>query len=159
MTGTEEFFENRLLRGLTKSQITELLEAGKVETLPGDSQVMNEGETVDDLFIVLSGAVKVYLPENERRVARVNLSTLGSGECFGEYAFIDGHPASASVRTHGTTSLYRIPYRRMRDAVASDPQIGSVVFRNLLGVLVKRLRASNAELDLFTISDDYTASV
>ena len=101
----------------------------------------------------------MFLPQTERRVARVNLSLLGSGECFGEYAFIDGQPASASVRTQGTTSLYRIPYQRMREAVDADPEIGSVVFGNLLAVLVKRLRASNAELDLFTMSDDYTASV
>jgi CRP-like cAMP-binding protein len=154
-----EFFGNRLFRGLSRQQVEHLFHAGTVVSLDDDTLVMEEGDPVELLSILVSGAVLVYLPRTELRPAQVNLSVLGPLECFGEYAFIDGQNASASIRTRGDTDLYQIPHQRLSEIVGTDPTLGVIVYRNLLSILVRRLRASNSELDLFNVSDEYTASV
>lgn len=154
-----DFFRNRLFQGLSRQQVEHLFHAGSVVSLHHDLPIIEEGDPVDVLSIVVSGSVLVYLPKSENRIAQVNLSVLGPLECFGEYAFIDGQSASASVRTQGDTDLYQIPHQRLSQIVCSDPALGIIIYRNLLAILVSRLRASNAELDLFRVSDDYTGSV
>lgn len=146
-----EFFNNRLVHNLSRSQAALLLETGAITTLPPGTVVMNEGDRIDKLFIILAGQVKVFLPESEKRVAQVKLNTLGVHDCFGEYAMIDGRPASASIETVEETVLYEIPHRHLEREFEDRPEIGRVVYRNLLTVLVERLRASNEELDLFTL--------
>jgi CRP/FNR family transcriptional regulator, cyclic AMP receptor protein len=154
---TSEFFASPLLMGLSREQAGSLLESGAVSTVPDGSVMVEEAQDVDSLFIVLSGSVQVYLPESEERVAPVRLAQEGPHFCFGEYALIDGRPASASIRTEGDAVVYRIPHERLWRLIESDKDIGLILYRNLLSTLVERLRAANAELDIFAMGDAISA--
>ncbi|KAA3624772.1 MAG: cyclic nucleotide-binding domain-containing protein [Proteobacteria bacterium] len=147
----EEFFNNRLVRGLSQSQSSRLLETGVVVKLPAGHLVMKEGDRIEKLFVILSGEVKVFLPESDKRVAAVKLNLLGVHDCFGEYAMIDGRPASASIETTRESLLYAVSHRRLEREFEAEPEIGRIVYRNLLAILVERLRESNEELDLLTL--------
>ncbi len=151
------FFENRLVRGLSRKQAGLLLAAGTVSRADAGTIIVSEGDVVDRLFILLAGEVQVFLPQTVQRVAAVNLNRLGEDDCFGEYAFIDQRPASASVCATMDSEIYEIRHDRLHEMLLTHADIGCIVYRNLLRVLVERLRASNAELDLFTLPD-YEAS-
>lgn len=129
-----------------------LYDAGEVTPLPAGKVIVHEGDRLDHLSIVLSGEIEVFLPSNDRRVSEVRLTHLGPGDCFGEYAFVDQQPASASIRTVKDADVYSIQHTTLREFLDTHHSVASIIYQNLLRILVGRLRASNAELDLFTIS-------
>ncbi|MBT8063385.1 MAG: cyclic nucleotide-binding domain-containing protein [Gammaproteobacteria bacterium] len=147
-----EFSGNQIFEKLPEALIQSLFEAGDISSLPGGTELVKEGDLPDRLFVVLDGEVEVYLPESAERLSAVRLATLGPGDCFGEYAFIDRQPTSASIRSVGNVEIYSIPNDRFQEFLDSHYTVASIVYRNLLRILVQRLRASNAELDLFSFS-------
>lgn len=71
-----------------------LIEAATVCSFSAGEVIIREGDTVDSLFIVLSGDVRV----SSRIGARmVELGTLGSGAYFGEVSLLSGKAATASI--------------------------------------------------------------
>ena len=64
--------------------------------------IIKEGDEGSAFYIVMSGKLKVFLPQEiedgiEKRVSDVKLNVLKEGDCFGEYALIDKRSASASI--------------------------------------------------------------
>jgi len=146
--------DNRLFAGLDDARLERLLESGEVYTVSAGTVLVEEGAALEALSVIVSGTVSVYLPQTARRPAPVRLTTFTNGDCFGEYAFIDSRPASASIRAVDEVTVFRIAFRRLLELVDEDNKIGLVLYRNLLAILVERLRAANAELDLFSGADD-----
>lgn len=99
------------------------------------------------VYLVVEGSVNVRLSDSAG--TSIELASHGPGMLIGEYSFIDGLPAAASAVTTTEAVLFRITHDRLNEILESHDRIGRVVYRNLLGILVGRLRAVNAELDLF----------
>lgn len=58
-------------------------------------------------------------------------------------------PAAASAVTITESLFFIIHHDKLNGILEKHDRIGRIVYKNLLAVLVERLRASNAELDLF----------
>ncbi len=144
-----EFSRNHLLHNLPESLANLLFEAGEVTSVPVGTVIINERETLDTLYVLLSGTVEVFLPESESRFSPVKLDEMGAGEVCGEYGFIDSQPASASIRAIEPVEMYGISFETLHKFLDRHHSVAAIVYKNLLAILVKRLRASNAELDLF----------
>ena len=147
-----EYSRDQIFYRLPEALCRMLYEAGEIATVPGGTVIVNEGDRLHDLFILLSGRIDVLLPEGDRRSSDVTLTQLGPGDCFGEYAFVDRQPASASIRTAEDSSIFSISHETLREFLDTHHSVASIIYQNLLRILVGRLRASNAELDLFTLS-------
>jgi CRP-like cAMP-binding protein len=147
-----EYSRDQIFYRLPDSLCQLLYEAGDVATVPRGTVIVNEGDRLHQLFILLSGRIEVFLPRGERRVSEVKLTELGPGDCFGEYAFVDRQPASATIRANEDCEVYSIAHDTLKEFLDTHHSVASVIYRNLLRILVGRLRASNAELDLFTLS-------
>lgn len=146
-----EFRRNQIFHRLPEALCQQLFDTGETTAVPASTTIVHEGEALDHLFVLLSGRAEAILPAGENRVSTVRLAKLGEGDCFGEYAFIDKHPASATIRTLEDSDVFSISHEHLGRFLDSHPIVGSIVYQNLLGMLVSRLRASNAELDLFTL--------
>ncbi len=89
-------------RGVSDQLPPALLEAlglrGATRAFPAQTILINEGDTTDSLYIVLSGRVKAYASSEDGR--EVVLTEYGPGEYFGELS-IDGAKRSASIKAHG----------------------------------------------------------
>ncbi len=83
-------------------------------------------------------------PEND---SDKQLTTLGEGDCVGEYGFIDGRPASATVRVVETSQVFAITVQLFKKLLDEDADFERLVYRNLLNTLVDRLRTSNVIID------------
>lgn len=146
------FYRNHLFHKLPEALADRLYETGTVTLVPAGTVIVEEGDVLDRMFIDLSGHVEVYLPEGEHRASSVRLTVLKPGDCFGEYAFVDRQPASASIRAVEDAEIYAIAFDTLQRFLDDHPIVAAIVYRNLLHILVKRLRESNAELDLFNFS-------
>ena len=95
---------------------------------------------------------EAFLPKTEHRISAVRLNELGPGLCFGEYALVDQQPASATIRALTDVEVFCIRFEALHAFLDSHTIVASIIYQNLLHILVQRLRASNAELDLFTLA-------
>jgi len=129
-----------------------LFDSGEIKNVPAGASIVHEDEQLDSLYIMLEGRTEAILPKKGSRISEVRLNELKPGHCFGEYAFIDQQPASATIRALTDARVFSIGYDALHGILDDNPAVASIVYQNLLHILVRRLRASNAELDLFTLS-------
>ena len=141
----ELFAANRLFHGLEPEALRPMFSRGQILRVPAGEVLVEQGQTHEHLYLVLSGRAEVGLLD-PREGAPVRLAELGAGDCFGEYGLVDERPASATVTTLEESELFRIPNRDFK-AVLLDHTFGVVVYRHLLETLVARLRACNENLD------------
>lgn len=142
---------HRLLHDLDDGLRNELIGKFHVEDVDAGTHLLEEGQSNSRLFIVLKGAVSVKLPKQTRRVSEVKLATLGAGETFGEYSLFDAQPVSAAVYAAEPTRLAGLEKADLDIFVESHREVTRRLYESVIRILVARLRAKNAELDLVTI--------
>jgi len=142
-----------VIQGLGPTDLAVLLQHATIETAPQGWVVLAEDQHSEGLYVVLSGQLKVMLlaldqKQHPNRVEDIHLSTLGPGDCFGDYSLIDAEPASASVIAAEPSVLLKITRTGFEAAVAGNDRLAKTIYHNLLRILVRRLRKKDRELDL-----------
>jgi signal transduction histidine kinase len=100
--------------------------------VPTDQVIIEEGSLSEDMYVVVSGELRVSKKGQGREVV---LATLGPGEVVGEIALLDNAPRTASVTAATDSTLIRIP------AEAFEALIGdSRVVRRMFRTVTSRLR-------------------
>ena len=106
---------------------------------PGEV-VVDSGDSTDEVFFVVEGAVRVVVRTAFGYEAILN--DLGAGSFFGEMAAIDGTARSANVTALQRTRLCAVPGAAFMDVVLASPAAGLRLMRLLAG----RLRAKDERL-------------
>ncbi|HEY3325992.1 MAG TPA: serine/threonine-protein kinase [Novimethylophilus sp.] len=141
ITDSEKF---NLLKGLsffegfTEVELWEVLRISGWRKLSAGTALVKEGNIGNSFFILADGEVRVT------KVQKL-LSTLKTGDCFGEMAYIEQTRSmrSASITAAGTVTLIKIK----ADALLQASDNLQLKFnRAFLGILVRRLAAANTEL-------------
>jgi CRP/FNR family transcriptional regulator, cyclic AMP receptor protein len=116
-----------------------LLEAialrGTTRAFPSQAILINEGDTTDSLYIMLTGRVKVYASSDEGR--DVVLTEYGPGEYFGELS-IDGDKRSASIKAMEPCTCRVVAGSELRQLLADYPDFAIHLTRKLIR-MVRRL--------------------
>ncbi|MET0386743.1 MAG: cyclic nucleotide-binding domain-containing protein, partial [Polyangiales bacterium] len=87
-----------LFRHLTYQELVHVMNNTVVRVYQHGQQIVDEGDEGDEMFIVLSGNVRVLTGD-------AKLSLLGPGQHFGEMALVDNAPRNASVASEGPSRL------------------------------------------------------
>lgn len=84
-----------------------LMDAATVEQVPAGTTIFSEGDTVDCLYLVLDGRVRILktMPSDPPHM----LTSVEGDGFFGEYGVLDGVPRSASAVAAIDSTLARIP--------------------------------------------------
>jgi CRP-like cAMP-binding protein len=139
-----------LLHDLDSAARDVLIDRFQLADVPANSSLLEEGQSNSRLFIVLTGSVSVKLPRRETRVTEVKLATLGGGDFFGEYSLFDGKPVSATVFAVQDTRVAWLEKSAL-DAFADEHrEAGRRFYESIARLLVSRLRAKDAELDVIS---------
>jgi CRP-like cAMP-binding protein len=99
--------------------------------------IFREGEPGDKMYIIVSG--QVIIQKGEGDAIEMTL-TLGSGECFGEMAILDGLPRSATVKVTKPANLLAIEREDFRELLRVYPEISL----NVIQILSGRLRSASS---------------
>jgi serine/threonine-protein kinase len=140
--------DSYLFRGVPRSGIELVYDSGNLIQVSEGDRIIEEGRVPQKLYILLSGEMEVILPDPANRSAGRRMATLRVGDCFGEYGFIDRRPASATVKAVRAADVFVLPLENFDRLIKSDLGLERVVYRNLLTLLVDRLRASNVLIDM-----------
>jgi NTE family protein len=124
---------------LAETELAEIADRFTWFTALGGKTLIQQGDASDELFIIVSGALGVYIrvdsAGSERFVARI-----GPGETVGEMGLISGEPRSATVRCLRDAEILAIAKKEW-DAFA-DRHPGA--FLAITQTLISRLRAAQS---------------
>jgi CRP/FNR family cyclic AMP-dependent transcriptional regulator len=110
-----------------------LAERGVLRRYRRDTILIQEGDTGDTLFVVLSGRLRVFSSGGDgAREREVTFNVHGPGECVGEMA-LDGGPRSASVIAVEPTVCSMVARATLREQIACDPDLA-------LGLIARVIR-------------------
>ena len=116
-----------------------LASLGWLHRMQPQTVFINEGESADSAYVILSGRVKVFASDPEG--SEIVLNVCGPGECIGDMA-LDGGPRSASVMTLDRVTCSVVSRDGLRKAVASDPDFAL----RLITTLIRRNRLATTKI-------------
>jgi CRP/FNR family cyclic AMP-dependent transcriptional regulator len=104
--------------------------------------VFSKGDQGSSMYVVLSGAVQIFLPGSGPDDPRVVLKDARTGEYFGELSLFDDKPRSASVEATVETTLLELTREEFGDHISSSKTAAMAI----LAEMAERLRETNALL-------------
>ncbi len=126
---------------LTSEDLEALASRMTERTFKAGESVFAKGDSGQSMYIVLSGAVQIFLP-GEGSDPRVVLKDARVGEYFGELSLFDDKPRSASVEVTVDTILLELTREEFGDYI-SKSKTAALTF---LSEMAERLRETNALL-------------
>lgn len=141
--------DDETLAVLAKELPTQHVEAGDL--------VVEEGDTSQEMFVVVGGELEVVKRGVHGQDVRVAL--FGPGDWFGDMAILDVQPRSATVRSVAPTMLIRVTAEHVdRLLYRRDLKAYALFLMNVARELSRRLRVADGIISQFMASvTEYTA--
>lgn len=129
----------RLFSRLSGRELRRVLEIAYLRVGKIGDVVTSEGEQGDELFVVLSGQLRVQSGESP-------LSVMGPGDHVGEMSMIRNAPRSATVVCDGACELLIIKREDFFELLRKEPELSVKLLWQFLGVLADRLDQTSRDL-------------
>lgn len=119
-----------------------MIHNGSKLELPVGCTLIKKGESIDSLFIVLSGQLSVYADNSQGE----SVAKLEAGEIVGEMSFLESRPPSVSVVVTKPSVVYQISRNTISTRMAANPEFRSNFYYALALFLSNRLRKTTDQL-------------
>lgn len=137
----------RLFKGLTATQLHQVGARLHPRDYLPNTELAVEGEPGDLVYFILSGTVKIYLPQLDGSQVIVNIQ--GPGDMVGELSAIDQAGRSASVVTLEMTRTVWMTREQFQETIHSIPTVND----NLLRLLVGQVRRTTSLIRAYAALD------
>jgi CRP-like cAMP-binding protein len=134
-------FDHLFLEGLTEKEWQTILKFGESRTFSAGDVLVSEGEQDDSFYILMAGTIDVQLPGGKK------VATIPEGSVFGEIAFFDGQPRSATNTALTDGSAIRLTRRGFDTLAAWEPVLARRILLELGKALALRLRYAQRRTD------------
>lgn len=151
---------------LTVDERQALLAAGERVTFDPDTVLVREGDSLDALYVVMKGTVRVertvrvrarivagaeataaQRAEVEEPRAVVELARLGEGALLGEISLLlEEHRATANVVAAEHIAAVRIPAAKLAAMLDENPDLRSRFYFSIARTLARRLKATSKRI-------------
>jgi hypothetical protein len=129
-----------LFRNFSTAHLEKIMGLAKTMTLPADQIVFEKSNTGDEMFVVLSGRLKISVTNREGR--EIVLGVVGTGQIVGEIAMLDGRGRSANATTLTPCELLLLHRKDFMPFLEQNPKVAM----DLLTMLALRLRLNTEQL-------------
>jgi len=137
---TEFLGSVEIFSAFTASELEALAETSELRCFEFGETVYNAGDAGDGLYVVKSGAVRVFTEEHGKEIS---MGVRKAGEVFGEMAVLRDFPHESSVRASSKTELLFFSRESFSAVLEGNPDaqtfIASYVAISSLGGFVSRL--------------------
>lgn len=134
--------QSSLFSSLGDEELRELGHLASIVSVSTDEVLFREGEEGSQLFVVVSGTVRLSTVDANGRMQPTAL--LGAGQAFGEMAVLEGSRRSATATVTADSTLACIDGSDLHRLAAKYPDSQVKIMREGLRLVSNRLRTSNA---------------
>ena len=138
-----------LFSGLSEVALSEIEQHSSVKSFNKNAIVINQDDETYSLYVILSGAVKVFISAEDGREAVLNHQT--AGDYFGDLALIDKQPRVASVMTTEPSRFMIISREDFMACLSKNPEIAI----NLIKPMTSRMRMLARNVSSLALLDVY----
>ena len=138
-----------LFANLADEDMHELMTAAKRRAFRSGEVIFHRDDPGQVLYMIKEGKVKICIisPDGQE----ISLAVFGKGECFGEFALLDGLPRSADAVALEKVECYTLQRSDFHNAIMKNPKIAIQV----LEALTKRLRNTDNMVEDLIFLDVY----
>ncbi len=141
--------DRALFPALSPEDLAILARCGVIKSYSRNTLLFQEGQPSADLYIVVTGQVKVFVGESQGK--EVTLSLEGPGRYFGELGLVDDAPRSASVMTTEPSQFVVVSKADFQRCLAAHPELGIKLMRSF----VQRVRTLTERVKSIALLDVY----
>jgi CRP-like cAMP-binding protein len=127
-----------IFAGLDDSSLSLLMARARPVTVPADGVIVREGEPGNQLYLIVSGSVRIC--KRFGQPDQVELAQLSAGDFFGEMCILETLPRAATVQSVSQTTLYSLPSLAFYDLFRANPEQYSILILNIARDVSRRLR-------------------
>jgi CRP/FNR family transcriptional regulator len=149
MTAVAALKAQPYFKSLDEEELNRLARTLIERAFENDEIVFLDGEPCLGLYIIRSGAAKIYKVSFEGR--EQVLRYMNAGESFNEVAVFDGGPNPANVSAVGDTVVWIVPREAIVELIQRRPQVALAVIQNL-GARLRHLVGLVEDLSLRQVS-------
>jgi CRP-like cAMP-binding protein len=136
-----------LFQTLSSAQLAQVAAIATPRELPGSAPIFKEGDAGDEMYVVVSGRVRIS--KMVKGVGEEALSILDAGSYFGEMAMVDGSPRSADALAHTPCRLAVVKRDDLDQLMFVDKELAYVLLWTFVRTLSTRLREMNDKIQGF----------
>ena len=138
-----------LFAGLADEDIRGLMALAKRRTFRSGEVIFHREDPGQVLYVIKEGKVKICLVSPDGQ--EISLVVFGKGECFGEFAILDGLPRSADAVALEKVECYTLQRSDFHNAIMKNPKIAI----QIIEVLTRRLRSTDQMVEDLIFLDVY----
>ncbi len=127
-----------LFREMTPQDLAYLASRTEQIRCPRKKIIFNAGDTGNDLYMIKSGKIEIYIPQKKKENNLV-LAVLSAGRFFGELSLFDKQPRSATARAVEPSEILVLKQQELLGYIQSRPQAAVA----MLAEMSDRLRRTN----------------
>ena len=128
-----------VFKGLRPSQLRQLLNRTTVEERSPGDLLCEQGQESNNLYILLAGEVSVLKDG-------IELTRVGPVEMVGEMGLLTDRPRCATIQVLQPSKVMVISGEALQISFGVDPELQTILFRNVLDSVCEKLRESNLHL-------------
>jgi len=131
-----------LLSNLSEEEVKLLVAVGHIVACRPSDRVLSSGDSGREIFLILEGSFQVVAPGDEADHAKRKriLAILARGDVFGEISFLTEGIRCTSVRSMENSLVLIMNAKSLDHLDCTQPKLACKVFRNLAGIVARRLR-------------------
>lgn len=140
----KDFAQVALFKYLTPQEISWMIVKWHSREVPKDTVIIKEGTTGDEMFIIESGRVEVFLTRGDLVLM---LTELQDFSFFGEMALLTDKPRSATVKALSDCRLLSLKQSDLNEIINENPKVAAKFLMAMGENLSNRIMATNANLE------------
>ena len=136
--------------------LRQLMSGGKRLYLAEGEALIRQGNTDDDMYLVLDGELAVLVSYRKNKMPSL-VHILKEGDIVGEMAFLEGGARSSDVVANSRATVMKLSHKRVLRCLLNFPEVGDALRRE--NELRQRLTAINSNTLLAMLPDDAKATL
>ncbi|MGE0527004.1 MAG: cyclic nucleotide-binding domain-containing protein [Bdellovibrionales bacterium] len=133
-----------LFKTLSNTDLDGVSALCEAQTFSAGDTIFIKGEQAKALYLIKYGSIKIQ--QSTSTGDALDVATLAMGSHFGEMAFVDGEPRSASAVAVERTELVVLPYEKLSTFLSRNQDVAVNFYRELAHFLCGRLRVTTHDL-------------
>ncbi|TSA25960.1 cyclic nucleotide-binding domain-containing protein [bacterium] len=135
--------DNELLKYLNAQEVKRVEKIAQTELYKSGSFILEERDKNRDIFVIKKGSVSICCLDEDKK--EKHITTLFTGETFGEINFIIPIQRTAYVKALEDVEIARFPYYELLQFLKDDVSICAKICASLNDSLAKRVVRTTQE--------------